>query len=141
MSYQIPQQLEYKEKIMFGLTFKQLLYAFGFGTIALLCLKRIPSPINIYVALFPSIAGVCFIVLDLETKIKVFIEYLKNRSLEKGSPRLKKFVGVKTFKSNYFVTDKDKKISILQIQYSFSCFVFLIYPISLKQIYGCNKIQ
>jgi hypothetical protein len=33
MAYEIPQQLEYKEKIMFGLNFKQLAYLFVFAPI------------------------------------------------------------------------------------------------------------
>jgi hypothetical protein len=36
MAYEIPQQLEYKEKIIFGLTFKQLAYLFLFAPLILL---------------------------------------------------------------------------------------------------------
>ena len=39
MAYEIPQQLTYKEKIIFGLTFKQLGYALGFGMSILALLK------------------------------------------------------------------------------------------------------
>ena len=43
MGYEIPQELEYKEKIMFGLTFPQLAYAFLFAGISLLLFKRIDN--------------------------------------------------------------------------------------------------
>jgi len=42
MAYQIPQQLEYKEKIMFGLTFRQLTCAFILGFISLIVKNRLP---------------------------------------------------------------------------------------------------
>ena len=34
MAYQIPQQLEYKEQIIFGLTLRQVIYAIIFGLLA-----------------------------------------------------------------------------------------------------------
>ena len=43
MTYQIPQQLQYKEKIMFGLDFKQLAYAFVFGLICVILFKTVGS--------------------------------------------------------------------------------------------------
>ena len=41
MAYEIPQKLEYNEKIAFGLTFKQLAYALFFSFIAFACHKKI----------------------------------------------------------------------------------------------------
>jgi len=48
MSYEIPQQLEYREKVVFGLTFSQLAWAMLFGFL--------PEP------LFPPAANQCCII-------------------------------------------------------------------------------
>ena len=51
MSYEIPQQLEYKEKIIFGLTFSQLLYALIFSPLALAFLFKLPLALTYRVIL------------------------------------------------------------------------------------------
>ncbi|MBS3165532.1 PrgI family protein [Candidatus Woesearchaeota archaeon] len=63
MSYEIPQQLEYKEKIIFGLTFQQLLYALIFSPLALALLFKTPYAITyrIGLALIPSALACIFI--------------------------------------------------------------------------------
>ena len=72
MSYEIPQQLEYKEKIMFGLTFKQLSYLFLFGFIDLVLLKKGHSAIILWSCLITnSIVGIGFIFFDFSGKIKL----------------------------------------------------------------------
>ncbi len=45
MAYEIPQQLEYQEKIMFGLTFGQLGYLFLFGAIGLIIFFKTNLPL------------------------------------------------------------------------------------------------
>lgn len=117
MSYQIPQQLEYKEKIMFGLTFKQLAYAFLFGTIALLFFRKISNQYAGFIfAFFFSSLGICFMFFNFDRIIKDYWTYLKFRQVEKDSPKLKKFLGIKEIKNDLIITDKDKKISVLKIQ-------------------------
>lgn len=117
MAYQIPQQLEYKEKIMFNLTFKQLAYAFIFGTIALILLKRIEHQYLSYIlASIPSLIGLGFMFLDFETKLKNYKDYLKFRKVSAGNPKLKKLIGVKEIDKHTIITDNNKKIAILKVQ-------------------------
>jgi len=117
MAYQIPQQLAYKEKIMFGLTFKQLVYAFIFGAIALIFFRKVEnSSLGIILALIPSFLGICFIFFDFDTHIKNYYRYFKFRKINKGNPKLEKFLGVKEIKNDLIITDKDKKIAILRVQ-------------------------
>jgi len=117
MSYQIPQQLEYKEKIMFGLTFKQLSYAFVFGVISLIFFKFISDIYIMYFLMFlSSTIGICFMFLDLETLIKNYGIYLKNRKLLKGSYKLNKFLGIKEIDKDFITLTNNKKVSILKIQ-------------------------
>ncbi|MDP2924791.1 MAG: ATP-binding protein [Nanoarchaeota archaeon] len=117
MSYQIPQQLEYKEKIMFGLTFKQLSYGFVFGILALLFFKNISNSYIKFTLMFLSSGlGICFMFLNLDTLIKNYRIYLKYRKLSKGDYKLKKFIGVKDIDKDLIVLSNNKKVSVLKIQ-------------------------
>ena len=42
MSYEIPHSLQYKEKIVFGLTLEQLIHAVVFGLLAFLLYVKLP---------------------------------------------------------------------------------------------------
>ena len=116
MTYQIPQQLEYKEKIMFGMTFRQLVYAFTFGFISIFFFRQ---AINEYVRMvFIAIsltAGAGFIFFDLEKHLRNYFEYLKFRRAKKGDPKLAKFIGIKDIKDDFIVDAKGKRISILKV--------------------------
>ena len=76
--YEIPQQLEYKEKIVFGLTFRQLAYAFGFALFVLMIFR---SGFNITVKIFLSLPFIClavgFMFFDLENKLKDYYFFIK----------------------------------------------------------------
>lgn len=117
MSYQIPQQLQYKEKIMFGLTFRQLIYAFLFGSIAILFFRKID---NFYVssilASFPVMIGICFIFFNFDKHIKDYYLFLKCRRLRFKDYKLRKFLGVKEIKNNVIIKSDNKKIAILKIR-------------------------
>ena len=116
MAYEIPQQLEYKEKIMFGLTFKQLAYAFLFGGISLLILKGMHfSGLGIAIAIFPAILGVCFIFFNLESLIKDYISYYKSRKIILEKKEVKDFMGIKDIKDDYIINSKNKKLAIFKI--------------------------
>jgi hypothetical protein len=49
MAYEIPQKLEYNEKIMFGLTFNQLGYFFLFGAIGLFIFFKLPLTVAVII--------------------------------------------------------------------------------------------
>ena len=116
MAYEIPQQLEYKEKIMFNLTFKQLAYAFIFGLLAILCIKKSPNQyLGFCLALFPSITAIAFMFFDLETKLKNYKSFLKYRKLFKNDPKLIKFFDIKDL--DYVITDgpvSEERLMILK---------------------------
>jgi conjugal transfer ATP-binding protein TraC len=116
MAYQIPQQLEYKEKIMFGLTFRQLLYAFAFGSISLMIFKKIDSlTLGVILATIPSVIGLGFIFFNFEDRIKDYYIYFKFRELKSGDPKLINFFGIKDIKDNFIINSKNKKIAILKV--------------------------
>jgi len=81
--YEIPQQLEYKEKIVFGLTFKQLAYAFGFFPIVFFLVFKlnISIAIRVFLAMYPTAFAVGFIFFDLETKLKKWIFWFRLREI------------------------------------------------------------
>ncbi len=114
MTYQIPQQLAYQEKIMFGLTFKQLLYAFLFGGISLILIRKINNlTLGVILASIPSIIGLGFVFFDLESKLKNYYLFLKMRELKKENAE--KFFGIKNIEGEYIINTKGKKISVLKV--------------------------
>lgn len=115
MAYQIPQQLEYKEKIMFGLNFKQLAYAFIFGFIAFVNFKLISSYAGFVIALFWICLGICFIFFDFESRIKDYWHYLKSRKIELTNKNIHSFFGIKEIKDSLIITSKNKKIAVLKV--------------------------
>ena len=101
---------------MFGLTFKQLAYAFLFGSISLIFFKRIDDvTLKFIIASFPSMIGLCFMFFDLEGKIKDYWTFFKFRELKKGDLKLEKFLGIKEIKDNVIINSKNKKVAILKI--------------------------
>jgi len=80
--YEIPQQLAYKEKIVFGLTFEQLMYALIFLPIAIIFFKmNIQLPVKIFLIAIPvSLAG-GFMFFDLLSKIKDWYWWYKFREI------------------------------------------------------------
>lgn len=71
MAYEIPQNLQYEEKIMFNLTFKQCIYIGLFGAIGGILFFRLPFAFEIRVLTGASIAivGLGFAFLHLDTTI------------------------------------------------------------------------
>ena len=105
MAYQIPQQLEYKERIMFGLDFKQLGYLFLFGFIALIFFKKINNfYLKFFLCLIPSVLGICFMFFNLDKLIKDYYAFLKKRKIENRDDLIRDFIGVKDVKDNIIFT-------------------------------------
>lgn len=116
MAYEIPQQLTYQEKIMFGLTFKQLLYAFLFGSIILIIFKGTENlSLKIILSMFPSLLGLGFIFFNLEDKIKNYYIFFKFRELNSKDSKLINFFGIKEIKEDFIINSKNKKIAILKV--------------------------
>ncbi len=116
MTYQIPQQLEYKERIMFGLTFKQLAYAFTFGFIALLNFKMLTSfAVGFVFAFFWSSLGICFMFLGLDHRIRDYWHYYKSRKITLTKSTYYSFLKIKEIANDLIINEKKKKIAVLKI--------------------------
>lgn len=117
MSYQIPQQLQYKEKIMFGLNFKQLSYVFIFGLVDILFLKKIP---NLYVSMplifLVSFIAVLFIFFNLENWIKNYRKFLSNKEIIKDTKKMSEFFEFEKIEDNLIIDSKGKKLAVLKVQ-------------------------
>lgn len=116
MSYEIPQALEYKEKIMFGLNFKQLAYLFIFAPIILIIffktslhpILKIP-----FIAMFSGLA-IGFIFLELDKHLKNWYYWYKSKRIELPH-RFADFIPIKEIKEGLIFTKDNRKLAILKI--------------------------
>lgn len=110
--YEIPQQLEYKEKIVFGLTFRQLAYALGFAVFILLIFQ---TGVNFYVKFVFSMPFVClavgFMFFDLESKARDWIIWYRFKEVksdtlkeEERDERIKKKAKLKGIRKHFIRT-------------------------------------
>ncbi len=111
--YEIPQQLEYKEKIVFGLTFKQLIYAFIFFPLAFSFLFKLNASIytRVFLTLIPVFLAAGFMFLDLQDKIKDWVIWYRNRDLT--TQKIEKLFDVKI--DNDLINTKNKKLAVLKV--------------------------
>jgi type IV secretory pathway VirB4 component len=116
MTYQIPQQLQYKEKIMFGLTFKQLAYAFIFGLLALINFKIVKMlEVGFVFVFFWAVLGICFMFFDFDSKIRDYWFFLKKRRLCYNKNNYLATFGIREISDDVIITNKNRKISIIKI--------------------------
>ena len=117
MAYEIPQQLEYKEKIMFGLTFRQLAYTLLFLPIVIFFYFKssFNLPLRVFFSINFSAFAIGFIFLNLDSHLKSWIIWLKYRKLEKPD-KLAKFILVKEIKDDLIHTHDKRKIAILKVE-------------------------
>jgi len=119
MSYEIPQQLEYKERIIFGMTFGQLIYFFLFGFIDLMLLKQGAKYVNqltIWILVgFVSLLAVGFIFLDFAKHLGIFLSYLKFRGLILSKRKIFRFMGIKKITKTEIINEQNKKLAVLKI--------------------------
>ncbi len=83
MTYEIPQQLQYEEKIIFGLNFKQLLYAIIFFPIGIIIFLKsgLNLEIKLTLSLIPILIGVAFMFFDLKDWLSSVWQWLKFREV------------------------------------------------------------
>ena len=113
--YEIPQQLEYKEKIVFGLTFGQLAYALIFFPIAFSLFFKLNASIytRVFLTSIPCLLAAGFMFFDLSEKIKDYITWFKHSYISKE--KMNYFVGVKEIKDNLIHTQKSK-LAVLKVE-------------------------
>ena len=112
MPYEIPQQLQYEEKIVFGLTFKQLIYAIIFGIPAIIIFMRTHLPISI-----KTIAGVIligmacmFMFFNFSLYIRNIMSWLKFREVSIMQPKMIQFIGVEKIQNGEVYVNTAKKL-------------------------------
>jgi hypothetical protein len=108
--YEIPQQLEYKEKIVFGLTFIQFAYALLFFPIVFSLLFKINVSIElrIILAIIPALLAVGFMFFDLSTLIKNWYTWFKLRELN-GPEKISSTLDIEQIKED--PSDEKEKCS------------------------------
>ncbi len=116
MVYEIPQQLEYKEKIMFGLTFKQLAYALLFAPfIAFLFFKTsLPFYLKMFFSINLSGLAVGFIFLDLDKYLKNWTIWLRSRKIVKPEKRAR-LIPIKEIRGDLIIDKKGRKLAVLKV--------------------------
>lgn len=117
MSYEIPQQLEYKEKIIFSLTFKQLAYTLVFLPILIFIFFKTKMSLGfrIFISINVSALAIGFIFLELDYHLKAWYTWLKQRKIVKPE-KLAKFVLVKEIKNDVIETIDKRRIAILKVE-------------------------
>ncbi len=118
MPYEIPQNLKYKEKIAFNLTFEQMAWLGVFGTIAaIIYLKTgLPFPIKEGIALLIASIGCGFAFLNFTEHLKTFRTYKK--SINKAGyfdPKMRQLVDVKKIEKDVIFLKDGSMRALLQI--------------------------
>ncbi|MEI7719447.1 MAG: DUF87 domain-containing protein, partial [archaeon] len=134
MSYQIPQQLQYQEKIMFGMTFKQLSYFFLFALVDVIIFKKFGLNLfGIILMTFISLMGIMFVFFNLEKLIREYLYFFRNRIVLKDTKKMLDLLNIKEVKDNLIITNKENKIAVLKI----TPINFSIKPDEEKEMISC----
>jgi conjugal transfer ATP-binding protein TraC len=114
MAYEIPQQLQHKEKIIFGLTFPQIVWA-GLFSFILLIIFRLPIPLwtRFIVAVLPASIGILFVFFDFYKWVTYFKSFLTFRTATLNSLNMKSLLEIKKVEDDIVKSHTD--IAILQI--------------------------
>ncbi|MFH1972656.1 MAG: DUF87 domain-containing protein [archaeon] len=116
MGYDIPPPLEHKEKIMFGLTFSQLAYAFPAFLIIFFLVFRMNLPITVSgtISLIVAFTAAFFMFFDGLNKIRNWYNYFKNPQVKVLSKLLKQIVDIKKIKDDV-VHQSKVQLAIIEV--------------------------
>ena len=105
--YEIPQQLAYREKIVFGLTFAQLAYALLFFPIIFSLLFKIKASIEvrIFLAGIPTLFAIGFMFFDLSTHLRNWYTWFKLRELNEAT-KIKDVLNIGEIKNDHIYRKK-----------------------------------
>ncbi len=118
MSYDIPDEIKYKEKIIFNLDWKQLGYAVVFGLLSFFSYNLVPlqGEFRFVVPAIIGIAGIGFIFLNIEEKVKDVISYYRNiRRVPFNSKAAQKFFEIKEIRDDVVYLEDGRILAILQV--------------------------
>ena len=115
MAYDIPQELEYEEKIIFNLTWKQLAYATIFLPPALLILLKLPYSIEIRIILasIPITLGIAFMFFNFASFIQNTIRWFQFRNTKFMSKKMKEYVGIQKIEKDVLFLKNGLKLGFL----------------------------
>ncbi|MGK0209119.1 MAG: conjugal transfer ATP-binding protein TraC [Patescibacteria group bacterium] len=112
--YEIPQELVYKERIIFGLTFEQLLYVLICLPILLLIYRLdLGLKLSICLAIIPVCIAIGFMFLDFKQLLFSWCTWIINRHL--SEEEIEPFFAIKEIKDDMIYLE-DKKVAILKIE-------------------------
>lgn len=115
MGYDIPPPLQHKEKIIFGMTFSQLAYAFPAFLLIFLILKSgIKIEFSGALSIFVALISAFFMFFDGKNRIKNVYNYLKNQKVEVLSKELKQIIDIKKIENNEIIQSKSK-LAIIEV--------------------------
>ena len=117
MAYDIPDKIQYKEKIIFNLNLKQLVYACLFALAAFLSLNLpIQGDNRFIIPITLAIFGFGFIALDFERFLLDRIAYLSN--VREGGAldrRVQQFIGIKKIENDVVYLNTGEMRAILSV--------------------------
>ncbi len=121
MSYEIPQSLQYQERIVFNLTLEQFIYAAGFGLFAFFLYAKLPYgiPARIAIACIPAGIGLLFMYCDLWAKMSDLWAWYRFRKATMFDPQLKKYLKLNAVENNcYHIQTKqgEKRVAVLRVE-------------------------
>ena len=106
--YEIPQKLQWEEKIIFGLTYKQLAYAVIFGTPALTIFVKTNWHMfaKIIIAVFLISIGSLFMFFNLLGHLKNILHWIRFREAFLMDKKMKDFVGIERIENGIVYVKK-----------------------------------
>ncbi len=114
MSYEIPQQLQHKERIVFGLTFTQLGWAafFGFFVLAALA-SNLSLYVKMGVAVVPIVLGVLFIFFNMWSWVRNAIGYIRHREVLLGTKHMSQAFPIKEVVNDTIIAEDS--VAVLRV--------------------------
>ncbi len=108
MPYEIPQKLQYEEKIIFNLTFKQMLYLLIFGLPALIIFLKTNLNIVAKAIIGSLLLGIAamFMFFNFSNKILDFLSWFNFREVWLMDKKMKDFLGIEKAEDGVFYVQK-----------------------------------
>jgi len=118
MSYDIPDEIKYREKIVFGLDLRQFGYLCAFGLLAFLSLNLpLEGEARLVLPFLFSIIGAAFIFLNLEEKVSDAWQFYSGvRKASSSDPKAQQLVGVRAIENDQIVLMDGSLRAVLQVE-------------------------
>jgi len=117
MAYEIPQALKYEEKIIFGLSLRQLAY-FGGAAVAVAVIFKTTLPLMIKIPISVMMLSLCSALafLNLDKKLlELFRFHTSKKHMGYFNSELSKIIGVADISNSFVLLHDNSVIGILQV--------------------------